>query len=288
MLALGDTNYDKFCHMGKSIDKRCAELGGVRVADLVCADEATNLEEQVTLWKSQTMSTLQRLRSECDEGAAVAAEPCSPRAAEPEIEEPSQECSSVLTDGLPPGVRSVWDLRTLLCLEVDLATAPDSSLLPRARKVCQSGMEVLCAVAPDTDSTASCHTRKKRKEWSVDNPFYASVNCAKWITPSSLEREPLGLQSCCSDEEWEGARDVASVELNISQSDFAYLPGDSVAICVPNPAGLVHMIIARLNAAREDLVRPETVVRMADGEELTLTELLTYRYGHTLALRMSG
>ena len=78
VLALGDTNYDKFCHMGKSIDKRCAELGGVRVADLVCADEATNLEEQVTLWQNQTLSTLQRLRSEGDEGVTIVAQNVGP------------------------------------------------------------------------------------------------------------------------------------------------------------------------------------------------------------------
>jgi sulfite reductase alpha subunit-like flavoprotein len=38
--------------MGKSIDKRLAELGGVRLAPLVCADEATGLEATVEEWKS--------------------------------------------------------------------------------------------------------------------------------------------------------------------------------------------------------------------------------------------
>ena len=35
VLALGDTNYDKFCAMGKGMDKRLHELGGCR------ADEQT-------------------------------------------------------------------------------------------------------------------------------------------------------------------------------------------------------------------------------------------------------
>ena len=38
--------------MGKSIDKRLAELGGKRCLDLHCADEATDLEEVVEAWKS--------------------------------------------------------------------------------------------------------------------------------------------------------------------------------------------------------------------------------------------
>jgi len=51
VLGLGDTNYDKFCHMGKSIDKRLSELGGSRRLELTCVDEATGLEETVEAWK---------------------------------------------------------------------------------------------------------------------------------------------------------------------------------------------------------------------------------------------
>ena len=52
VLGLGDTNYDKYCYMGKSIDKRLGELGGVRALDLHCADEGTGLEETVEAWKT--------------------------------------------------------------------------------------------------------------------------------------------------------------------------------------------------------------------------------------------
>ena len=37
--------------MGKSLDKRLAELGGKRVLELACADEATGLEETIEEWK---------------------------------------------------------------------------------------------------------------------------------------------------------------------------------------------------------------------------------------------
>lgn len=58
VLALGDTNYDKFCHMGTMIDKRMSELGGERKLALSCADEATNMEETVEKWKSDIISLL--------------------------------------------------------------------------------------------------------------------------------------------------------------------------------------------------------------------------------------
>jgi sulfite reductase alpha subunit-like flavoprotein len=50
VLGLGDTNYDKFCAVGKNIDKRLHELGSIRCIDLCCADEASNLEETVDEW----------------------------------------------------------------------------------------------------------------------------------------------------------------------------------------------------------------------------------------------
>ena len=61
VLGLGDTNYDKFCFMGKSIDKRMAELGARRIVDLHCADEPTNLEEVVEAWKTNVVEAVQQL-----------------------------------------------------------------------------------------------------------------------------------------------------------------------------------------------------------------------------------
>ncbi|CAK4644889.1 unnamed protein product [Aphanomyces euteiches] len=50
VLALGDTNYDKFCYMGKNINRRMGELGATGFFEIGCADEAMGLEDYVEPW----------------------------------------------------------------------------------------------------------------------------------------------------------------------------------------------------------------------------------------------
>lgn len=50
VLALGDTNYDKFCQFGKNLDSKFHELGGKRFIDLHCADEVVDQEKTVELF----------------------------------------------------------------------------------------------------------------------------------------------------------------------------------------------------------------------------------------------
>ena len=58
VLALGDTNYDKFCEVGKVLDKKLADWGGKRAQPLVCADEATGLEDTVEPWMENVLDKL--------------------------------------------------------------------------------------------------------------------------------------------------------------------------------------------------------------------------------------
>ena len=58
VLGLGDTNYDKFCYMGKSIDKRLQELGGKQYIPLQCADASTNFDEVIEDWYSNVINII--------------------------------------------------------------------------------------------------------------------------------------------------------------------------------------------------------------------------------------
>lgn len=50
VLGLGDSNYDKFCQIGKYFDNRLFQLGGNRIVELHCADEVSDFEEIVDLF----------------------------------------------------------------------------------------------------------------------------------------------------------------------------------------------------------------------------------------------
>lgn len=59
VLALGNSNYSKFCYCGKIIDKRLAELSGHRIMELTCIDDATDTDESVDAWINKVIDILQ-------------------------------------------------------------------------------------------------------------------------------------------------------------------------------------------------------------------------------------
>lgn len=58
VLALGNSNYTKFCYCGKTIDKRLAELSGNRIMELTCLDDATDMEESVEIWINKVIDIM--------------------------------------------------------------------------------------------------------------------------------------------------------------------------------------------------------------------------------------
>ncbi len=56
VLALGDPNYDQFCHHGKQLDQRLLELGATRLLERVDCD--TEFEERADAWLARFQQTL--------------------------------------------------------------------------------------------------------------------------------------------------------------------------------------------------------------------------------------
>lgn len=265
--------------MGKSLDKRFSELGAVRLFDVCCADESTNLEEVVESWKDRCLETLKQLDSEsiAIESAAKIIEDISlnPQEANGSSEDhkiPPADCTDT-NQVVPDGVMTIANIVEHFHIPVDLSSTPDSSSLPKLRKQNDNSYDIISETK--TQIEAQSGKGFNTFEWNVSNPFFASVNYAKWLTKAPELSAPL-CPSNTPNDIWESTRDVILVDLNIHLSGIHYQPGDSIAICVPNPEKLVNCVLERLSSCQPPLHR-DTVIRKTDGEELSVLELLTYR-----------
>ncbi|CAM9099163.1 unnamed protein product, partial [Ectocarpus fasciculatus] len=286
VLGLGDTNYDKFCFMGKSIDKRMGELGGRRMVDLQCADEPTNLEEVVEAWKINIVEAVQQL----SESLSAPSIP----SAEASIEEITSALNAVNLSNscchmsvVPDGVQSAKQIWTALALEADISVAPITKMLPggaatsvpdRVEVVDSTNLEFVGSTGlpnsqPRRDEAIADHGCSV--EWSVDKPFYASVAAARYLTGGSSFNGPVDDQM-----PWGEEKKVIEATVCLDGSHISYEPGDSIAICCPNPDALVSLALARLNASLPAEATPfarDTLVRKKNVDVCALEELLAYK-----------
>lgn len=273
VLALGDTNYDKFCYMGKSIDKRMKELGGHRFLDLHCADEATGLEEVVEEFNSKVVcSLLQLLAKDSSPKTQVS---LSLTSDEDELKTSANEissCENNSTDNgqiIPEGVATIFEVCNFLGVpSSSLTTLPEPSLLLKSRKCGEACIEILQSCQ---DEISEDLTLNKDGEYSVAHPFRANVLEASWLTKS--QKRPLG------DIEWGEEHRVIRLELGITGSGIQYQPGDYISIVAPNPLSFVNLMIERvqLSVSSDKLtISADTKIRR-NSEILTLQELFQYR-----------
>jgi methionine synthase reductase len=317
VLGLGDTNYDKFCHMGISVNKRIGELGGQRFMELVCADEGTGgLEESIERWKTAMLPALQKhiaanmndgsvedeekmkkkkkkKEEEEEEEAAVEAEK-KKREEEAEKEnEANAEAEAGAKEGenawggmvVPDGVETIAALAARLGLSDMLAHEVAPAMLPRVPSGMKSvstedGLDTLtCAPAPSSSSSSSMHSPngKECKEFSAENPYMATLVGARWLT--TPQPEQLG---------WGDEKRVIHMEVSLGNSGINYVPGDSIGVSVPNRTALVNATIERLNEAeaasgtgsvlsRSTLVRDFSGNGAGSGEPIALGEILDFR-----------
>lgn len=293
ILGLGDSNYDKFCHMGKLIDKRLGELGGLRRIDLNCADEATNLEEVVEGWKVLILSELETLADYLaapspvgDLVAVIDLNADSPGS--DGIKESSLDISvvtkpkvslSLLQESLPAGVMGMMNIINWLDLNSALENKPDATLLPKSKKITHGltfgSSTAVAEVATDNSNSTSNNDDSQHYHWTSEHPFKSQITSANWLT-TTKDFESEG---------WGENRRVIHAQLSLRGSGITYNPGDSIGICCPNPLYLVKIVLERLQEAHKSdfedqgtILSLETqVVDKANNSSISLGELLTYK-----------
>lgn len=296
VLGLGDTNYDKFCHMGKAIDKRFDELGGQRFLKLYCADEGTgNMEETIELWKNDCLKGLQKVLLDAKtetKGASNDGDGSSTvftgMGEDEQIDESKQTAGSIEPEKksiLPAGVLTVSEIASKLGYSNDLIiSAPSADQLPRSKSV-DWQIEFIADVISDliVDGSDSINGTVD-EEWSVHHPYHAKVRQASWLTSNQPEEVPSTQSIVPTDSKvaWGDSKRVVHLELSLGDSGISYIPGDSVGFNCPNPQKLVDFVVKRLNEGdvgdiKANQLRLDSKIKTEKYGVITLSELLTYK-----------
>lgn len=306
VLGLGDTNYDQFCETGKTMDKKLAELGGTRVMALVCADEATGLEDVVEPW---TNKVLMEITNGCRGSAPVvstntATKPQTPvpRATNNE-EEKKMETSdmpAVDEDAVSLGLRTV---RCMMNCQTGMPMKKvEFSWLPSLR-ASRSSCELLlddddCGdqqmVVDDDASVLSSGSQA----FTMNHPYSAQIKAARYLTASSTEGasrvcEKVGAEGLTTNQAAVSAReaidrdfpldgdnvDIADrnakrvIEMSLSlpeDSTMEYHPGDAVGLITTNSPSAVSIVLKMLNEKHG--LRPEQQISIDGNRPITIEQ----------------
>ncbi len=197
VLGLGDTNYDKFCHMGKSIDKRLGELGGTRKMPLTCADEATNLEETVERWRSQVKGLVKDMIASLSPACITETTACTSSDAPVSSAAPTESCTvspatetptdaaTTLTPPCPPLPEPIEKV-----LLQRLSSRPENVLtLQQVADIIEEGDKVrqtLLSPSPVPPSTGRASSRSSASNGPLVEKVSVSVLPASYCPPPSL------------------------------------------------------------------------------------------------------
>ncbi|KAE9037276.1 Methionine synthase reductase [Phytophthora rubi] len=240
VLGLGDTNYDKFCFMGKSIEKRMRELGAQSFYEFGAADEAMGLEDSVEPW-------LNGLWAAFDEASGAASESAdNPVTTDSNTEESSVVAAdSTPSASLPAAATSIntaYLLENLISYEKMFGPLETLTEVPEDIPRLQSSLLSLRFLTEEErQEQIAPPTAGDESEISSTNPFMASVFGAEYLTAQHAERKVLRL------------------DIDVSGSGINYVPGDSIGIKCPNRTEDVDALLACLGINGDEVISAEPV-----------------------------
>ncbi|KAF1793737.1 Flavoprotein-like domain [Phytophthora cactorum] len=220
VLGLGDTNYDKFCFMGKSIEKRMRELGAQSFYEF-----------------GQRGAMADGLWEAFDTATGVVGAATDAVTSDSSVEKSSADgydaAESLTTEkqsSTPATVNTSYLLENLISYEKMFGPLDTPTEVPEDLPRLQSSL-LSVRFLTDEERQESRSSSTTDKEISSTNPFVASVVGAEYLTASHAERKVLRL------------------DIDISGSGIQYIPGDSIGIKCPNRREDVDALLACLGSA---------------------------------------
>lgn len=162
-------------------------------------------------------------------------------------------------------------LATWLGFEDAVKAPPAPKDLPRLRKdLSQENLEFLNEKFKNHEEE---HHSMPSDGWTAAQPYEAAISHAAWLTtPEENETIASRLES------WGGSRRVVHLEIDLGDSDIKYSPGDSLGVCVPNPARLVESVASCIKEIRDNKeVTLESMVNSKKAPGIkSILDILTY------------
>ncbi len=261
LLGLGDTNYSKFCNVGKGIDRRLHELGGKKLSPMVCADEAVGLDTFVEPW---FLNSWKSLADEFKFTPAILSPALLPSNTLPIQIEPLSSMKPLSLDNSSSdnnnNTSPINQDQLSLEQQVAVSSLPASitveALLPQF-DMTQQAIEMRTGqvpplrssafsvelIADDSDNSSECQKENDTAILSAlhrhnssnlgvckESPIDAKLVDAKYLTANDSEKRVI----------------LMKMEL-CDNRNVDWHPGDSIGILCPNPSSIVNLVLSRLN-----------------------------------------